>query len=85
MFNSPSNSVTVAQPVQLPTLFIAAGAHSCVDLETGQGSLSKILLTVDHQPKGQGAVNRVVTMLGNLGGSDFQVTLLDVVQDDDFP
>ena len=85
IFSKPSSSVTVAQRVQLPTLFVTEGTHSCVDLETGRASLSKILLAVDHEPKAQGAVGRVRTMLQNLGGGDSQVTLLHVGKEDNFP
>lgn len=85
IFNKPSSSVTVSQKTQLPTLFVTEGAHSCVDLKTGRASLSKILLAVDHEPKAQGAVSRVRTMLQNLGGGDSQVTLLHVGKEDNFP
>lgn len=85
IFNKPSSSVTVAQKVQLPTLFVTEGAHSCVDLQTGSASLGKVLVAVDHEPSAKGAVSRVLTMLQNLGSRDSQVTLLHVGKEDNFP
>ncbi len=85
LFSKPTGSVKIAQRAQLPTLFVTAGARSCVDLQTGQTSLRKVLLAVDHEPKAQPAVNRVVTMLEGLGDSNSEVNLLYVGKDENFP
>jgi nucleotide-binding universal stress UspA family protein len=81
---SPS-SLKVAQRAQLPTLFIPEGARSCVDLQTGQSKLNKVLLAVDHEPNAQPALVRVGTMLQNLGDDQSEVTLLYVGNKDKFP
>lgn len=85
IFSRPTESIKIAQRLQLPTLFVTAGTRSCVDVQTGQTSLRKVLLAVDHEPKAQPAVNRVVTMLQGLGNSDAEVNLLYVGQEDNFP
>jgi nucleotide-binding universal stress UspA family protein len=85
IFSRPTSSVKIAQRLQLPTLFVTAGTRSCVDVQTGQTSLRKVLLAVDHEPKAQPAVNRVVTMLQGLGDSDAEVNLLYVGQEEEFP
>lgn len=85
VFSKPTSSVQIAQRVQLPTLFVTAGGRSCVDLQTGQASLRKVLLAVDHEPQAQPAVDRVVTMLEGIGDRGSEVNLLHVGKEANFP
>lgn len=85
IFNRPTASVTVSQRAQLPTLFVTEGARGCVNSQTGQPSVQKVLLAVDHEPSARPAISRVATMLSHLGTGDSEVTLLHVGDPDNFP
>lgn len=85
IFPKPPASVEVSMKAHLPTLFITEGARSCVDLETGQTSLRKVLIAVDHEPDARPAIRRVENMLRSIGGNESEVTLLYVGAKDDFP
>ncbi|MBX3417247.1 MAG: universal stress protein [Pirellulaceae bacterium] len=85
VFPRDPSSLAVAKQTQLPSLFVPEQAQSCVDLETGATSFSKVLIAVDRDPAIQAAIDRTVTMLQNLGGEQSQVTLLYVGNEADFP
>lgn len=85
LLSQPSTPVAASGKAQLPTLFVPGGGRSCVDLPTGEVSLSKVLLAVDREPDAQPAISRIVTMLRNIGGANADVVVMHVGNEQDFP
>jgi nucleotide-binding universal stress UspA family protein len=81
----PPSSLKISQQTRLPTLFIVEGARSCVDLTTGQASLRKVVLAVDHQPSARPGLARICTMVHNLAIDNPEVHLLYVGNENQFP
>jgi nucleotide-binding universal stress UspA family protein len=84
-FIEPPTSLKISQQTRLPTLFIVDGARSCVDLGTGQASLQKVVLAVDHQPSARPGLARICAMVHNLAITQPEVHLLHVGSEDNFP
>jgi nucleotide-binding universal stress UspA family protein len=81
----PPASLKISQQTRLPTLFIVEGARSCVDLTTGQASLRKVVLAIDHQPNARPGLARICTMVHNLAIENPEVHLLYVGNENQFP
>lgn len=84
-FIEPPSSLKISQQTRLPTLFIVEGSRSCVDLATGQASLRKVVLAVDHQPSARPGLARICTMVHNLAIDQPEVHLLHVGNENQFP
>jgi nucleotide-binding universal stress UspA family protein len=84
-FIEPPSSLKISQQTRLPTLFIVEGSRSCVDLATGQASLRKVVLAVDHQPSARPGLARICTMVHNLAIDQPEVHLLHVGSENQFP
>jgi nucleotide-binding universal stress UspA family protein len=84
-FIEPPSSLKISQQTRLPTLFIVEGARNCVDLVTGEESLRKVVLAVDHQPNARPGLSRICAMVHNLAIDNPEVHLLHVGSESEFP
>ena len=74
----PSTAEKIAEKVHVPTLFVPADGHGCVSLETGEVTMRRILVPVDHQPRPDEAIERALRALQAYGSEDAKLTLLHV-------
>jgi nucleotide-binding universal stress UspA family protein len=80
----PSTAEKIAHRVSVPTLFVPANCHGCVDPKTGTVTMKHVLVPVDHQPRADAAVARGLRAISVYGGDQADLTLLHV-GDSTFP
>lgn len=85
IWSKPSISIPVSKRTHLPTLFVPDGTRGCVEMNTGETNLERILIAVDHEPSAQPAIARITSMMQNFGGKQSEVTLLHIGRDNKFP
>jgi nucleotide-binding universal stress UspA family protein len=84
----PSQAEQIAEKVSIlsiPTLFVPAGHHGCVDLDRGEVSMDHVLVPVDHKPNSESAVERGLRAILLFGGDQAKLTLLHVGSESHFP
>lgn len=84
----PSKAEKIAKQVAehaIPTLFVPESGEGCVDAQTGNVCLHRILVPVDHEPPSTEAVSRGLRALSQFGESEAELTLLHVGEAKDFP
>lgn len=74
----PSIAEKIAHKAQVPTLFVPSNCHGCVSLETGEVTMRRVLVPVDHQPRADEAIERAMRALGAYGTEDASLVLLHV-------
>ncbi|MCO8121423.1 universal stress protein [Stieleria sp. TO1_6] len=74
----PSTAEKIAHKAHVPTLFVPTNSHGCVSLETGEVTMRRILVPVDHQPRPDEAIDRAMRALQAYGTEDAKLTLLHV-------
>ena len=74
----PSTAEKIAHQVHVPTLFVPEGSHGCVSLETGDVTMQRVLVPVDHQPPADEAIERALRVLQAYGTENAKLTLLHV-------
>lgn len=62
-----SVSVELAQETSVPTLILGPAARPFVDSDTGKIDLGTVLVPVDHEPRPNGAIRQLESLLGGLG------------------
>lgn len=75
----------VAQRTSVPTLFVPAGARSCICVESGEVTLDNVLIPVDWKPDPAAAIARGVRALEAFGSEHSSLTLLHVGKEDSAP
>ncbi len=84
----PSKAELIAETVSIlsiPTLFVPAGRHGCVEFDSGEVSMDHVLVPVDHKPDSESAVERGMRTIAMFGGDRAKLTLLHVGSESRFP
>ncbi len=74
----PSKAEKIAHQTHVPTLFVPAGGHGCVSLETGAVNIDQIIVPVDQTPHSSEAIERGLRAISALGSENAMLTLFHV-------
>ncbi|WP_182866904.1 universal stress protein [Rhodopirellula sp. JC639] len=74
----PSKAEKIAHRSHVPTLFVPAGGHGCVSLETGQVQMDRVIVPVDASPSPDEAIERGLRAISALGSENATLTLFHV-------
>jgi nucleotide-binding universal stress UspA family protein len=84
----PSTAEQIAETVSrisVPTLFVPNECRGCVDIDSGEVTMTHGLVPVDHQPESESAVERGLRAISMYGGDQADLTLLHIGSESRFP
>ena len=85
IFNRSSTALRVLHRAQCPTLLLPDGSHDFVDARSGKGSLSTMLVPVDHAPDARSAIALATRLCALLATSPVNGIALFVGEETDAP
>lgn len=74
----PSKAEKISRIANVPTLFVPAGTHGCVSLESGQVTMECLIVPVDTTPLPTEAIERGLRALEAFGSDQAKLILLHV-------
>jgi nucleotide-binding universal stress UspA family protein len=74
----PSTAERIAHKTPVPALFVPAGTHGCVSLETGEVKMDRVIVPVDSTPSPDEAIERGLRAVEAFGSQDAKLILFHV-------
>ena len=74
----PSTAERIAHKTPVPALFVPAGSHGCVSLETGEVQMERVIVPVDSTPSPNEAIERGLRAVDAFGSEKAKLILLHV-------
>jgi nucleotide-binding universal stress UspA family protein len=75
---NPSLAARAVRELNRPVLVIPDGARGFIDAGTGERTLRRVVVAVDHRPSSQPALDEVASLIATLGGAPPEVVAVHV-------